>query len=42
MQEATNEHEYERDEADIETWTGLLEMRGWEALEVQWAAEMAE
>lgn len=42
IQEATNEHEYELDEAGIETWTALLEMRDWAALEAQWAAEMGE
>ena len=39
VQEATNEHAYERD-ADlgvIETWTEILEVRDWKALEESWA-----
>ena len=38
VQEATNEHAYERDEMGIvETWTELLEVRDWKALEEEWA-----
>ena len=39
VQEATNEHAYERD-ADlgvVETWTEILEVRDWKALEESWA-----
>ncbi len=43
VQEATNEHAYERSgEENIETWTELLEMRDWKALETQWAEDMGE
>ena len=38
MQEATNEHDYERDEAAVETWTLIKEHRDWAALELGWAA----
>ena len=41
VQEATNEHGYERDDQEIDTWTEVLEMRDWTALEAEWAAEMA-
>jgi uncharacterized repeat protein (TIGR01451 family)/uncharacterized repeat protein (TIGR02543 family) len=37
VQEATNEHEYERDELNVETWTELLTERDWKALETEWA-----
>ena len=37
VQEATNEHEYERDELNVETWTELLTVRDWKALETEWA-----
>ncbi len=37
VQEATNEHDYERDELSIETWTELLTERDWKALETEWA-----
>ena len=38
VQEATNEHAYERDEMGImEIWTELLEVRDWKALEEEWA-----
>ncbi|MBD5149284.1 MAG: hypothetical protein HDT18_02640 [Oscillibacter sp.] len=39
VQEATNGHEYERDEMGVvETWTELAENRDWAALESEWAA----
>ena len=37
VQEATNEHDYERDEMSVETWTELLTVRDWQALETEWA-----
>ena len=42
VQEASNEHEYERDDQEIESWTELLEIRDWKKLEEQWAEENAE
>ena len=41
IQEATNEHDYDRDEEDVETWTGLLPNTDWAELEKQWAEENA-
>ena len=39
VQEATNGHEYERDEMGVvETWTELADNRDWKALEDEWAA----
>ena len=38
VQEATNEHDYERDEMSVETWTLIKEHRDWAALETKWAA----
>ena len=39
VQEATNEHDYVRDEMGIvETWTEILTARDWKALEAEWAA----
>ena len=38
VQEATNEHAYERDEALVEMWTELLPSRDWKALETEWAS----
>ena len=38
VQEATNEHDYERDEMSVETWTLIKEHRDWVALETEWAA----
>ena len=38
VQEATNEHDYERDEMSVETWTALKPARDWKALEAEWAA----
>ena len=38
VQEATNGHDYERDEMGIiEIWTALQAVRDWAALEAQWA-----
>ena len=38
VQEATNEHAYERDELGVvETWTEILTVRDWKALEEEWA-----
>ena len=38
VQEATNGHDYERDEMGIiEIWTALQSVRDWAALEAQWA-----
>ena len=37
VQEATNEHDYERDDLNVETWTELLTERDWKALETEWA-----
>jgi hypothetical protein len=37
VQEATNEHDYERDDLNVETWTELLTVRDWKALETEWA-----
>ena len=37
VQEATNEHEYERDGDEVESWINLLEMRDWAALEKEWS-----
>lgn len=42
VQEASNEHEYERNDQKIESWTELLEIRDWKKLEEQWAEENAE
>ena len=41
IQEATNDHEYERDELGTETWTNALGTHDWKAMEAQWAAEMS-
>jgi len=38
VQEATNEHDYNRDEVNVETWTVLKEGTDWAALELGWAA----
>ena len=38
VQEATNEHDYTRDEVNVETWTVLKEGTNWAALELGWAA----
>ena len=38
VQEATNEHDYTRDETNVETWTALKEGTDWAALELGWAA----
>ena len=38
VQEATNEHDYTRDEVNVETWTVLKEGTDWAALELGWAA----
>ncbi len=38
VQEATNEHDYERDEMSVEIWTLIKEHRDWAALETKWAA----
>ena len=38
VQEATNEHDYERDESSVETWTALKKGTDWAALELGWAA----
>ena len=38
VQEATNEHAYERDEMNVESWTELLADHDWTALESEWAA----
>ena len=38
VQEATNEHDYERDETAVETWTLIKEHRDWAALELGWTA----
>lgn len=38
VQEATNEHDYTRDETSVETWTALKEGTDWAALELGWAA----
>lgn len=38
VQEATNSHDYERDEMGVtETWTGKLPDRDWSALEKEWS-----
>lgn len=38
VQEATNSHDYERDELGItEIWTAMRENRNWAALETEWA-----
>lgn len=43
VQEATNEHAYERDELGVvETWTEILTVRDWKALETEWAAANAQ
>lgn len=39
VQEATNEHEYVRDEETLESWIELRPATDWKALEEQWAAE---
>lgn len=42
VQEATNEHAYERDELGAgEIWTTLLPIRNWKALETEWASSNA-
>ena len=41
VQEASNEHDYERDEDEVESWTGLLPDHDWKKLEEEWAAENA-
>ncbi len=38
VQEATNEHDYTRDEMSIETWTLVKQHRDWAAIELGWAA----
>ncbi len=38
VQEAANEHDYNRDEVNVETWTVLKEGTDWAALELGWAA----
>ena len=38
VQEATNEHDYTRDETAVESWTLVKEHRDWAALELGWAA----
>ena len=38
VQEAANEHDYTRDEMNVETWTVLKEGTDWAALELGWAA----
>ena len=43
VQEATNEHAYERDEMGVvETWTEILAARDWAALEKGWADANAQ
>ena len=44
VQEATNEHAYERDEdlGIVETWTEILTVRDWAALEKGWADANAQ
>jgi len=43
VQEATNEHAYERDELGVtETWTEILTARDWKALEAEWASANAQ
>ncbi|RVU53910.1 hypothetical protein [Anaerosphaera multitolerans] len=38
VQEATNSHEYEREDNKApETWTKLLPVRDWKALEKEWS-----
>ena len=40
VQEATNSHEYEREQRDdesVETWTEMKEKRNWAALEKEWS-----
>lgn len=38
VQEATNEHDYTRDEMSVETWTLVKQHRDWAAIELGWAA----
>lgn len=38
VQEATNSHEYTRDESGYETWTKVLETPDWAALEKSWSS----
>ena len=39
IQEATNGHEYDRDELGVtEIWSAIQTIRDWSALERQWAA----
>ena len=38
VQEATNEHDYTRDETAVESWTLVKDHRDWAALELGWAA----
>jgi len=43
VQEATNEHAYERDELGAtETWTEILTVRDWKTLEAAWAESNAK
>lgn len=37
VQEATNGHDYTRDEQNVETWTAIQEGKNWAAIEKQWA-----
>ena len=37
VQEATNSHAYTKDDNGVETWTKMLEMRDWAALEKEWS-----
>ena len=38
VQEATNGHDYERDELNVETWTAIQTGKNWKAIEAEWAA----
>ena len=38
VQEATNGHDYTRDETNIETWTAIQAEKNWAEIEAEWAA----